>query len=222
MARSVVLAGTPRCARCQFAPRWCICAGERAIACPLQVDVLIHHREFNRPTSTGRLINRVMPASRSHLFRRERPIDRASLLAPGRETWILHPRGEPLPTGTDPAKLQVLLLDGSWREAARMSTEVASLGRLVRLPEAGAGRYHLRTHEHGGRYSTVESLLMLFAALGLTETETELRLQFELHVYAGLRTRGAKVKAEEFLATSPIREAFPALLEEMHRRRANI
>jgi DTW domain-containing protein YfiP len=222
MARSVVLAGTRRCERCQFSPRWCVCAGWEAVTCPLQVDVLIHHREFNRPTSTGRLINRVVPASRGHLFRREAPPARAAVLAPGRETWILHPRGEPLPADAVPDKLQVLLLDGSWREAGRMSQEVGSWGRLVRLPEAGPGRYHLRTHEHGGRYSTVEALLMLLAALGLAEAEARLRLQFELHVYAGLRTRGAKEKAAEFLATSPLREAFPDLLEEMHRRRANI
>ena len=219
MARSVVLAGTSRCERCQFAPRWCICAGYQAIACPLQLDVLIHHREFNRPTSTGRLINRVIPASRSHLFRRETPPDRATIVSPDRTLWILHPRGEPLPAGVPPVGLQVLLLDGSWREAARMSLDVASWGRLVRLPESGPGRYQLRTHAHEGKYSTVESLLILLAALGLTQAEAQLRLQFELHVYAGLRTRGAKVKAEEFLATSPLREAFPELLAQMHQRR---
>ena len=219
MARSVVLAGTPRCARCQFSPRWCICAGEQAIACPLQVDVLMHHREYNRPTSTGRLINRVMPASRCHLFRREAPPARASIVAPGRTLWILHPRGEPLPAGAAPADLQVLLLDGSWREAAGMSQDIGSWGQLVRLPKSGPGRYQLRTYVHDGRYSTAESLLILLAALGLTQAEAQLRLQFELHVYAGLRTRGAKVKAEEFLATSPIREAFAELLAQMHERR---
>ena len=222
MARSVVLAGTPRCERCQFSPRWCICAGFQSITCPLQVDVLIHHREFNRPTSTGRLITRVIPASRSHLFRRETPPDRAAIVSPDRTLWILHPRGEPLPADAPPEDLQVLLLDGSWREAARMSQEVGSWGRLVRLPDTGPGRYHLRTHTHEGKYSTAESLLIFLGAIGLTREAAQLRLQFELHVYAGLRTRGAKVKAEEFLATSPIRDAFPELLEQMHERRRRI
>ncbi len=222
MARSVVLAGTLRCDSCRFSPRWCICAGYRAIVCPLQVDVLIHHREFNRPTSTGRLINRVMPASRGHHFRPEAPPDRATIISPDRTLWILHPRGEPLPAEATPENMQVLLLDGSWPETARMSTDVATWGRLVRLPESGPGRFQLRTHEHAGKYSTVESLLILLAALGLTQAEAQLRLQFELHVYAGLRTRGAKVKAEEFLATSPIREAFPELLAQMHQRRPRL
>jgi DTW domain-containing protein YfiP len=181
--------------------------------------VLLHHREANRPTSTGRLINRVMPSSRSHLFRRETPPVRTSIVSANRTLWILHPRGETLPAGAVPGELQVLLLDGSWREAARMAQDVGSWGRLVRLPESGPGRYQLRSHVHDGRYSTVESLLILLNALGLTQTGIDLRLQFELHVYAGLRTRGAKLKAEEFLATSPIRDSFPDLLAQMHARR---
>ncbi len=221
MARSVILQKTVRCERCRFVPRWCICAGFRAITCPLQVDVLIHHREFWRPTSTGRLINRVMPASRHHLFQGEKPPVRADIVSPGRTLWILHPRGEPLPAGADPAALQVLLLDGSWREAARMAQTVGSWGRLIRLPVAGASRYQLRQQEQAGNYSTIESLMFLLAALGLTEAEAQLRLQFELHVYAGLRTRGAKTQADEFLAASPIREAFPELLSSLGQRRPN-
>lgn len=57
--------------------------------------------------------------------------------------------------------------------------------------------------------------MFLLGALGLSEAEAELRLQFELLVYAGLRTRGAKTQAEKFLATSPLREAMPEVLARM-------
>ena len=181
----------------------------------------MHRREFWRPTSTGRLINRVMPASRHHVFEGGKIPDRAAIMQPDRELWIMHPRGEPLPDDAAPEKLQVLLLDGSWREAAAMTQAVGSWGRLVRLPAAGPSRNALRRQELDGNYSTIESLLFLLAALGLSEAEAKLRLQFELHVYAGLRTRGAKVLAEEFLATSPIRTAFPELLAQLHERRVN-
>jgi len=219
MARSVVLASTPRCDRCRFAHRWCICDAFQAVDSPLQVDVLIHHREFWRPTSTGRLINRVIPASRHHIFRREAPPTREAVVVPGRTLWVLHPRGEPLPVAQPPAGVQVLLLDGSWPEAARMTQTVAKWGRLVRLPMAGPSRYLLRGQQHDGNYSTIESLLFLFAALGLVREEAQLRLQFELHVYAGLRARGAKALAEKFLADSPVRTAFPELLLNLDRSR---
>ena len=219
MTRSVVNNQTPRCERCRFVPRWCICAGWEPVACALAVDVLMHYREVRRPTSTGHLVTRVMPGARLHLHRQEGAPARETVARPGRELWILHPRGEAVPPGVDPAGVQVLLLDGSWGEAARMATHVAGWGRLVCLPDAGESRNGLRRQESSGKYSTIESLLFLLTALGLTEAERRLRLQFELHVYAGLRTRGARVQAEAFLAQSPIREAFPDLLAELHRRR---
>ena len=127
-----------------------------------------------------------------------------------------------MPAEADPAKLQVLLIDGSWSEAARMATHVVEWGRLVRLPDAGESRNSLRRQEQPGKYSTVESLLFLLAALGLAGAGEQLRLQFELHVYAGLRTRGARAQAEAFLAQSPIRDAFPELLADLHQRRPRI
>ena len=64
-----------------------------------------------------------------------------------------------------------------------------------------------------------EALLGLFAAFGLGEAEAQLRLQYELHVYVGLRTRGAKALAEKFLSTSPLRAAMPELLAKLGERR---
>lgn len=185
----------------------------------MHVDVLIDSREYYRPTSTGRLINRVMPASRGHLYRHDLPLVRADIARPDRTLWILHPAGGPPPVDADPATLQVLLLDGSWREAARMRQEVATWGRLVGLPMTGTSRYRLRSQQGSGRFSTIEALLFLLATLGLTREHTELRLQFELHVYAGLRARGQKTAAAEFLAGSPVREALPELVAEFDRHR---
>jgi len=115
-----------------------------------------------------------------------------------------------------------MLLDANWPEAGRMTKVVAPWGKLVRLPEAGFSRYWLRGQELSGQYSTVESLLFLLDALGLKNEELQLRLQFELHVYAGLRARGCKATSLEYLATSPISEAFPELLREFDRSRPDV
>jgi DTW domain-containing protein YfiP len=96
---------------------------------------------------------------------------------------------------------------------------VKSWGRLVSLPMTGPSRYLLRDQQGAGNYSTAEALLFLLAALGLHAEHAALRLQFELHVYAGLRARGEKTAAENFLADSPARDAFPELLAELNRRR---
>ena len=220
--RSVVLKASIRCPRCQLPPRWCVCSAHVAIACPLAIDVVTHHREWFRPSSTGRLIHRVMPGSREHLWRRERHLTAAELKQPARELWVLHPQGAVLPLEVPPAQVQVVLLDGSWRETNVMAQEVRHWGRLVSLPMTGESRYWLRAQGEAGRFSTVEALLFLLRALGLQAAHEALRLQFELHVYASLRARGHKETAERFLADSPIRDDLPGLIAALNARRPSL
>lgn len=218
--RSIVRQTLRRCLRCQMATRWCVCPVHADIALPLAVDVLTHHRERFRPSSTGTLINRVIPGSRHILYRRERRLTAADVRAPGRELWILHPHGEPLPaTLPDPSGVQVLLLDGSWRETSAMAQEVTAWGRLVSLPMAGVSRYWLRAQADAARFSTVEALLFLLQRFGLGQAHEALRSQFELHVYASLRARGQKALSHEFLADSPIRTTFHEFIAQLDVRR---
>jgi len=217
--RSVVLKPTPRCPRCQLPPRWCLCAAEEQVHCQLQIDVLLHQREQGRPTSTGRLINRVFPASRQHVWHPDAPLREVAVLSPPRQLWVLHPSGEPLPQDTDPATLQVLLLDGLWNETATMARATASWGRLVQLPMAGTSRYWLRAQQEGGRFSTAEALLFVLKALQLDAAHAVLQRQFELHVYAGLRARGRTDLARAFLAESPLQHSLPEAVAALQQRR---
>jgi DTW domain-containing protein YfiP len=183
------------------------------------VDVLIHHRELWRPSSTGHLINRTMEGSRQHLWRRERRLTSAEVSVPDRELWILHPKGEPMPANAQPGAVQVLLIDGSWRETSAIAQEIGTWGRLVNLPMSGESRYWLRTQADGGRFSTAEALLFLLKEFGLNQAHAQLFAQFELHVYASLRARGSKAAALEFLKNSPVGTEFSELLAQLDVRR---
>lgn len=97
-----------------------------------------------------------------------------------------------------------------------MAREIRGWGRPVSLPMTGESRYWLRTQQEGARFSTVEALIFLFRELGLGEASRQLQLQLELHVYAGLRARGSKELAEEFLRSSPLPEAMPELLAALN------
>ena len=242
MARSVVFRGTTRCPQCQIAPRWCICAGARTVALPFAVDVLMHHGEAHKPTSTGNLIGRVVPASRRIIYHNQRLPRRGDVClektggaeSAMRAMWILHPRGEPLDeimrdAGADvpavPADLQVLLIDGTWSQANDMLRHVDGWGRKVSLPASaldasqgaaqGGSRYWLRSQHQAGHFSTIEALIGLLNALGFAKESAELRLQFELHVYACLLARGQKDEAAKFLVNSPLRKELPDLIERL-------
>lgn len=222
MARSVVLKGAPRCEGCLLPPRWCICAGLRPVECPLAVDVLMHHMEAHRPSSTGHLIGRCVAGARLHFHRADRMPSRTEVARPGRELWILHPLGEPLPADAAPEQVQVLLIDGSWKQALEMVRAAGPWGRCVGLPMTGESRYWLRTQQGPGQFSTIEALLHLWQRLGLERAHAELRAQFELHVFASLCARGRKELAAEFLAGSPARTAFPELLAQLAEKRPRV
>jgi len=219
MSRSVVRKGAPRCGRCLLPPRWCVCAGLQPIAVPLAIDILMHPEEAHRPSSTGHLIDRVIPGTRVHRLGRAGLPDRATVIRPDREAWILHPLGDPPPADADPARVQVLLLDGSWRQALEMQRGAGQWGRRVSLPMTGTSRYWLRAQQGDAQFSTVEALIFLLAALRLGPATAALRHQFELHVYANLCARGRKAAAQEFLQTSPIRTVFPELLAQLAEKR---
>lgn len=187
--------------------------------CPLAVDVLFHIHEVHKPTSTGRLITRVVAGARGHVFRPDAPFDPGAIHRPGHQLWILHPLGEPFSNLEGELPPQVLLLDSSWREATQLVRRVERVGRLVNLPMAGASRYRLRTARGTPVFSTAEALLFLLRALGHVAAHEALQRQFELHVYAGLRARGEKAAAEAYLADSPAKDAFPDLIAELNRSR---
>ena len=232
MSRSVVFRGAARCPQCQISPRWCICAGARTVALPFAVDVLMHHGEAHKPTSTGNLIRRVVPASRQIIYHNQRLPRREDVCLENRATWILHPRGDALgdvlandASLFDFSRLQVLLIDGTWAQANDMLRHVDGWGRKVSLPAtalAGGSRYWLRAQHHAGHFSTVEALMGLLNALGFAKERAELRLQFELHVYACLLARGQKAGAAAFLVNSPLEEALPGLVARLRAGGAQI
>jgi len=183
------------------------------------VDVMMHRRERFRPSSSGLVVSRVVEDSRLWVWEREGQWKADALRRPGREVWVLHPHGEPMPSAPSPESVQVVLVDGVWSEAAVIAREALGWGRVVSLPMAGESRYWLRAQQEGGRFSTAEATIHLLRFFGFDAAGEALRRQFELHVYANLRARGLKERAEEFLRGSPAADAFPDLLSRLNERR---
>jgi DTW domain-containing protein YfiP len=199
----------------------------------LMVQVLIHRLEQCRPSSTGNLVGRAVAGTVCHVFQRGNryfpetgyPAD---TLVAGRELWVLHPSGDPLPepAATDNSASQppptVLLLDGSWRQAGEMLASMHGRGRCVRLPDAATSepsRYWLRNQARPDQLCTAEALMGVLTAVGEPEAARRLRLHFELHVYATLRVRGHRELAERYLGYSPLLTEAPDALDRLHTRR---
>lgn len=179
----------------------------------------MHYCEQHRPSSTGHLVKRLLPDTGLFIGGGGRPLDRATIARPGRELWILHPQGELPPEDARPETTQILLIDGSWKQASDLLRTLVGWGRTVRLPMSGESRFHLRTQQGDHQFSTIEALLFLLARFELTAAHDEIRRQFELHVFAGLLARGKRADARNYLETSPARDAFPELIARLDPRR---
>lgn len=219
MSRKDIYHNANRCTRCSLPPRWCICEQQKQVPCALKVDVLMHEREAERPTSTGHLIQKVITGANLHVWRPGHPTDYSTIRRPERELWILHPNGEEMPAVSDVNAMQILLIDGSWKQATAMMKTLPGLGRRVRLPLlglAGKSRFWLRNQLCEGQFSTAEALLYFMRAQGMQAEYEQFRLQFELHVYAMLCARGEKTEAAEYLLESPIATAMPELVAKLN------
>ena len=194
----------------------------------MRVHVLQHRREQWRPSSTGGLVGRVVHGSRITVFHRS--LTSAEVLGvpgpAGLVPWILHPRGQPFEGLVGQADVgpatEVLLIDGSWTESGRMLQFVQGWGRPVRLNLDAQSRYRLRDQRGEGHLSTAEALMGWYDALGFGEAADLLRLHLELRVYVGLRSRGRKAEAEDYLSQSPIRTRLGPFLDRLHARRPNL
>jgi DTW domain-containing protein YfiP len=197
----------------------------------LSVHLLIHRHELRKPSSTGNLIARAVTGATCHVYQRLSRHFPASGLPAGaletdRELWVLHPSGEPLPAVAPAADdsrhggIQILLLDGTWRQAGEMLRTVEGQGRRVRLPDAvGApGRYWLRDQPAAGHLSTAEALVGVLRAVGDPAAALQLQLHFELHVYATLLARGKREMAERYLGHSPLLTAGRDAFDRLHAR----
>lgn len=234
MGRSVVLAGAARCPCCQLQPRWCICDAIPPVDTAVGVHVFIHRHEHGKPSSTGRLVARVVNGANASIYQRQSRFFPAAAfptesLAADRELWILHPTGAPLPAATTETtaatrrRPQILLLDATWRQAGEMLRSVEGLGRCVRLPESTAepSRFWLRHQAEPTHVSTAEAVMGVFRGIGETAAAERLRLHFELHVYAMLLARGRRELAARYLGGSPLSDALPGFLADFHARRAD-
>lgn len=219
--RNVALSAHARCPRCALVPRWCICAAVVQIATDLQITLISHKREFYRSSSTGNLIKRLFPTATQHSWQPVTLPSKEVVINPHKEIWLLHPHGKAIDLQTDPANTQIILLDGSWSEVISIQRAVNNWGKLVQLPMTGPSRFWLRAKQDNERYSTAEALLFLLNALGLQREYDLLKTQFELHVYAHLRTRGKTALAAEFLDSSALQKTMPEIIAQLQGKQSS-
>ena len=179
----------PACLRPQNA---CICRWARPVAHAAQVLILQHPLEVHNPKGSARLLHLSLPGSR--LVTGETFADLPALLtrpflpddpaAGPRQPVLLYPQApqdmaqgiapggaapEPLALDSwrDPARLRLVVLDGTWRKSRKMLHCNPLLLRLPRLSlkDMPASKYLVRTAHRADQLSTLEATCAALAQL---------------------------------------------------------
>ena len=186
------------CTVCLRPQTACICHWITPIAHPAEVLILQHPLEVDNPKGSARLLHLSLPGSR--LVTGEKFADLPALLtepfavhdpvAPPRHPVLLYPqtpqgmaqetaqRGQvpalaALDGWPDPARLRLVVLDGTWRKSRKMlhcNPPLLELPRLS-LKDMPASRYQIRKAHRADQLSTLEATCAALAQLhgGLTE-----------------------------------------------------
>ena len=165
------------CARCLRPATACICAAVRPVEHAAQVLILMHPLEEHHAKGTARLLHLCLPHSRvivGEAFGPDvlaQPWTEADRRSPRRAVLLypptppdpqhpMHPAPE-LPAGwlAEPARLRLVVLDGTWRKSRRMLWANPALQRLPRLALQGApaSRYAIRKAHAPHQLSTLEA-----------------------------------------------------------------
>jgi DTW domain-containing protein len=153
----------PRCPRCNLAVHLCLCADIPRVETRTRILLLQHLMEMAKRSNTGRVAALALTNSQL-LIHGGAGLDTTVLTEPG--TWLLYPDG-PRPPPDAPPPRQLVVLDGSWSQARRMTQRLPELRALPRLalPSPEPGFLRLREPSHPAGMSTLDAIARAVALL---------------------------------------------------------
>jgi DTW domain-containing protein YfiP len=187
-----------RCPQCRLHTRLCICSAIPRFDLATRLILVMHRREWKKPTATGPLALAVLANSELRLQGyREEPLDFRDLDATERRTLLLYP-GEEAPVlseaflSGDPRPINLVVPDGTWGQAARMGKRLPGLehAAMVRLPEGMRTCWGIRKEHHPGGLSTFEAIARAFGIIESADVQENMEVVFRLMVARTLQARG--------------------------------
>ena len=179
----------------------CLCALLPSLELATRVVVVMHHREWHRPTSTTRLFALTSPRCEIRLRgRRDEPFDSSGIVTSERRAVLLHPGNDAelldaAFLARDPRPITLVVPDGSWRQADKIAAREPVLRALpkVVLPDLGPSRYRLRNEPREGGLATFEAISRALGILEGPAIQSSLDSLFMTMVERTLATRSPGV-----------------------------
>ncbi len=176
----------PRCVTCRLETSLCLCARLGPRPARTRVVVVVHHKEWMKPTNSGHLVPRLVEGAEVRVRGRPgRPFSAEGLVEPARRTLLLYPGPAARPLdralcAEDPRPVTLVVPDGNWRQAKKVAGREPELAgvQMVRLVDPEPTRFAIRRHRRGPDIlGTLEAVAL---ALSVLEGEAGPALEAEL------------------------------------------
>lgn len=163
-----------RCAVCEAPPTRCFCHAIPRLDLRTRICLVIHHRELARRSNTGLLALRALANSELRVRgERRETLDLTDLLTPTYRTFLFYPSEDAQELERElvlrePTPIQLIVPDGTWRQARKLYTRHRELREVPRLM-VGAPReppLQLRAQSRPERMATLQAVAH---ALGIIE-----------------------------------------------------
>lgn len=189
-----------RCRRCFLVADRCLCRELPTIETYLEFWIVRHAREASKASNSGRLAALVIPTCRVLAFgERHRPFDEGALEG---AAWLLFPpeldaqgretgRHTVLRGDVGPPPGPVVVLDGTWGQARRMSHRIRALDALPRyqLEPGPPPQRRVRKAPRPGALATFEAIARMVERF---DDPAKARVLDELYLDWGRRVRNTR------------------------------
>ena len=181
-----------RCAKCGFRLKWCICGEIKKTSNSTDVILITHARDLKKPSNTGKIISACFDNCETIRYGEiGKALDVNSFV--DRNTLILYPNDVSNEITKEFyesfAKPPITILDGTWKQAARMASKLKKAGgNFIHLPKGDYDKYMLRNSGKEERLCSAQALIQTLKILGEDTLECEKALR--LFIDRNLKIRG--------------------------------
>ncbi len=179
---------------------FCICDAIPTLALRTRVSLVIHTNELKKSSNTGRLALLALVNSEMRV-RGElgESLDLSDLLSDGYRTFLFYPSKDAVELNEallrdDARPVQLIVPDGSWRQAGKMlyrHPELKDVPR-VKLGESKAPRYYLRAQHRPEGMATLQAIAHGLGVIEGAGVEAALLKLYDAKIERTLMARGAR------------------------------
>jgi DTW domain-containing protein len=154
------------CAGCKLHVERCICAAIPRLSLRTRVALVVHAKELKRTTNSGSIAVRALVNSETFVRGRGRgPLDLSSILVGEYRSLLFYPDEDAVEltaefVASDSRPIQLIVPDGNWRQASKVSIRHPELSGLprVKISAPNTALHHLRKENSAEGMSTLEAI----------------------------------------------------------------